>query len=151
MIVASTHVPLEVRRWKGDLRLGCRSHLLQAVNKVKRTDRLSAGMGKAARAVFGMRSKVATGCAAVLAAVIGYHVVFGQNGVVAYQGKRHDAADMKQQAEQMRAENERLRGHVDRLSSDPNAIEHEAREELHYTRPGEVVFALQADPKVQSR
>jgi cell division protein FtsB len=28
------------------------------------------------------------------------------------------------------------------LKSDPNAIEHQAREELHYTRPGEVIYTL---------
>jgi cell division protein FtsB len=37
-----------------------------------------------------------------------------------------------------------LKGHVDRLQSDPNAIEHQAREELHYTRPGEVIYTLPA-------
>jgi cell division protein FtsB len=35
-----------------------------------------------------------------------------------------------------------LKGHVDRLQNDPNAIEHQAREELHYTRPGEVIYTL---------
>jgi len=35
-----------------------------------------------------------------------------------------------------------LKGHVDRLQSDPNAIEHQAREELHYTRPGEVIVYM---------
>jgi cell division protein FtsB len=31
---------------------------------------------------------------------------------------------------------------MNRLESDPNAIEHQEREELHYTRPGEVIYAL---------
>jgi cell division protein FtsB len=35
---------------------------------------------------------------------------------------------------------------VDRLQSDPNAIEHQAREELHYTRPGEVIYTLPDAP-----
>jgi cell division protein FtsB len=39
-----------------------------------------------------------------------------------------------------------LKGHVERLQSDPNAIEHQAREELHYTRPGEVIYTLPAPP-----
>jgi cell division protein FtsB len=39
-------------------------------------------------------------------------------------------------------QNEVLKGHVQRLQSDPNAIEHQAREQLHYTRPGEVIYTL---------
>ena len=42
----------------------------------------------------------------------------------------------------LQKENEQLKGHVERLKSDPNAIEHQAREELHYTRPGEVIYTL---------
>jgi cell division protein FtsB len=43
-------------------------------------------------------------------------------------------------------ENERLKGHVNRLESDPDAIEQQAREELHYTRPGEVIYTLPSAP-----
>ncbi len=39
--------------------------------------------------------------------------------------------------------------HVDRLKSDPNAIEHEAREKLHYAKPGEVIYTLPPDPQTQ--
>ena len=39
-------------------------------------------------------------------------------------------------------ENDLLSEHVSRLQSDPNAIEHQAREELHYTRPNEVIYTL---------
>jgi cell division protein FtsB len=39
-------------------------------------------------------------------------------------------------------ENDHLKGHVERLQSDPGSIEHQAREELHYTRPGEVIVTL---------
>ena len=31
---------------------------------------------------------------------------------------------------------------MNRLESDPNAIEYQAREELYYTHPGEVIYAL---------
>jgi len=37
------------------------------------------------------------------------------------------------------------------LKTDPKAIEKEARERLHYTRPGEVVFALPAAPAVPAK
>lgn len=88
--------------------------------------------------------KVATGAAALLALAMGYHVIFGQNGLTAYQQKRQDAQSLDRQLHLLQRENEQLKGHVDRLQNDPNAIEHQAREELHYTRPGEVIYTLPA-------
>ena len=83
-----------------------------------------------------------TASAAVLAIGLGYHVVFGQNGLTVYEQKRHDARELDSQLNSLERENELLKGHVDRLQNDPSAIEHQAREELHYTRPGEVIYTL---------
>ena len=88
--------------------------------------------------------KVATGAAAVLAVALGYHVIFGQNGLTVYQQKRNDAQSLDNQLHSLQRENDLLKGHVGRLQSDPNAIEHQAREELHYTRPGEVIVYMPA-------
>jgi cell division protein FtsB len=89
---------------------------------------------------------VATVAAAGLAIAVGYHVVFGQNGLTAYQRKSHDTRILDGQLKSLQRENELLKGHVERLQNDPNAIEHQAREELHYTRPGEVIYTLPAAP-----
>ncbi len=97
------------------------------------------------RAHVGWR-KVATGAAAVIALAMGYHVIFGQNGLTAYQQKRQDAQALDNQLHKLQRENDLLKGHVERLQNDPNAIEHQAREELHYTRPGEVIYTLPAVP-----
>lgn len=75
-----------------------------------------------------------------------YHVVFGQNGLTVYQHKRQDSRDLEVQSKALLYENELLRGHIARLQSDPNAIEHQAREELHYTRPGEIIYTLPSSP-----
>ena len=98
-----------------------------------------------ARAQTGWR-KVATVAAAGLAIAVGYHVVFGQNGLTAYQQKSHDTRILDDQLKSLQRENGLLKGHVERLQNDPNAIEHQAREELHYTRPGEVIYTLPAPP-----
>jgi cell division protein FtsB len=89
--------------------------------------------------------KVATSAAALLALAMGYHVIFGQNGLTVYQQKRQDAQTLDRQLHSLKRENDLLRGHVERLQNDPNAIEHQAREELHYTRPGEVIYTLPAN------
>jgi cell division protein FtsB len=86
--------------------------------------------------------KVATGAAALVALGMGYHVIFGQNGLTVYQQKRQDAQTLDRQLHSLQRENDLLKGHVDRLQNDPNAIEHQARQELHYTRPGEVIYTL---------
>ncbi len=88
--------------------------------------------------------KAATVAAAALAVAVGYHVVLGKNGLIAYQHKREETRILDGQMKALTRENEQMQGHVDRLENDPSAIEHEAREELHYTRPGEVIYTLPA-------
>lgn len=90
--------------------------------------------------------KVATGAAAVLALAMAYHVIFGQNGLTAYQQKRQETQALARQLQTLQRENALMKSHVERLQNDPNAIEHQAREELHYTRPGEVIYTLPPDP-----
>lgn len=98
--------------------------------------------GRAARlvgGVYSVRRRIATVAAGALALGLGYHVVFGHNGLIVYQQKKMDARTLDGELRALTVENDRLKGHVDRLQSDPNAIEHEARSVLGYTRPGEVV------------
>ena len=90
------------------------------------------------------RRRAATLVAAVLALLMAYGVVFGHNGLTAFAAKRRDSRSLLLQMQQLERENSRLQGHVDRLQNDPSAIEHQAREELHYTRAGEVIYTLPA-------
>jgi len=88
------------------------------------------------------RRKAATIAAAALALGVGYHVICGANGLTVYEKKRHENLVLNQELQDLQRENDLLKGHVDRLQSDPSAIEHQAREELHYARPGEVIYTL---------
>jgi len=96
--------------------------------------------------MFEQRRRFATVAAAALALGVGYHVVFGQNGLTAFDKKKQDARALARQLDELQQENDAMKGHVDRLQNDPGAIEHQAREELHYTRPGEVIVALPTEP-----
>jgi cell division protein FtsB len=87
----------------------------------------------------------ATVAAAILTLALVYQIVFGQNGLTAYQKKRQDMQILDRQSKSLEEENETLEEHVQRLQDDPGAIEHQAREELHYTRPGEVIVTLPND------
>jgi cell division protein FtsB len=101
-----------------------------------------ASLRRFCRSISLSRRKVATAAAAALALAVGYHVVFGANGLTVYERKRQETYSLSTRVQDLKRENELLKSHVDRLASDPNAIEHEAREELRYTRPGEVIYTL---------
>ncbi|MFZ0663047.1 MAG: septum formation initiator family protein [Acidobacteriaceae bacterium] len=99
-------------------------------------------MRRVSEAAYRVRRRIATGLAVVLAVFLAYHVVFGRNGVNNYEQKRAQDRQLHQQIDSMQQENSGLKSHVGRLKSDPDAIEYEAREKLHYARPGEVIYTL---------
>ncbi len=98
------------------------------------------------RWVLGNRRRMATVAAAGLAISLGYHVVFGQNGLTAYSQKRQNSVALDRELSRLTRENAELKSHVEHLQNDPSAIERQAREELHYARPGEVIVSLPATP-----
>ena len=95
--------------------------------------------------------RVATAAAIVVAASLGYHAIFGANGLSAYQKKLAQHEALQKDIEKLRQENSRLQAHVDHLQSDPGAIEHAARTILRYAKPGEVIYALPAAPAKPSK
>ncbi len=97
------------------------------------------------------RRVLATLCIGVLAVFIGYKVIFGANGMKVYQAKRAEAVRLQQQIDEEKSKNDLLQYHVDSLQKeDPNAIEKEAREQLGYVRPGEVVL-VEPRPKPEPK
>ncbi len=88
------------------------------------------------------RRRLATGCAMLVAAALGYFAVAGDNGITVYKLKRAEDKQLAQQIQVLKQENSQLQAHIERLKNDPEAIEHEARATLHYARPGEVIYTL---------
>ncbi|MGB6973133.1 MAG: septum formation initiator family protein [Terracidiphilus sp.] len=88
--------------------------------------------------------------AVALALIIGWGVVNGRHGLSAWQRQRTEDKTLKQEIHDLQQENTRLRDHIQRLKSDPDTIEREARDQLHYARPGEVIYKLPAQPKPQN-
>jgi cell division protein FtsB len=93
---------------------------------------------------------VATAGVGVLVLWLGFHVIFGANGMVVYQGKRSDYKKIQTDLQQLEDENEQLTKQVDKLRHDPKAIEREAREQLHYTKKGEMVYLLPNQKKADA-
>jgi cell division protein FtsB len=108
----------------------------------KLTLQIPALAGVAKDHMFLWRRRAATMAVAALALVMAYGVVFGHNGLTAFARKREEARSLQLQMQELQKENDRLTEHVEHLQNDPGAIEHQAREELHYTRAGEVIYTL---------
>ena len=72
--------------------------------------------------------------------------MFGANGMVVYRAKRAEYQKLQSEIDRLQKENDQYTQQIKALQSDPRAIEKEAREQLHYTRPGEVVYV---DPNPQ--
>jgi cell division protein FtsB len=94
---------------------------------------------------------VSTAVMALLTLMLGWHVVNGHHGISSWQQNRAQEKQLRKEIDELEQENARLRVRVEKLKSDPGAIEHEAREKLHYARPGEVIVALPPDPASQSQ
>jgi len=93
------------------------------------------------------RRRIGTVAAVIFALFFAWHVVNGRNGLTSWQQKRAENKALTQEIEQLSEENARLGQHVDRLKSDPGAIEHEARARLRYARPNEIIWATPEAPK----
>ena len=85
-----------------------------------------------------------TAVAVVLALLLTWHVINGKNGLQAWHKKRAEDQQLRKDIQDLEQENARLKERIEKLKSDPDAIEHEAREKLHYAKPGEVIYALPA-------
>jgi cell division protein FtsB len=85
--------------------------------------------------------------AVLLALAFAWSVVNGRHGLSTWYQQRTQEKQLKHEIQDLQQENARLHQHVDRLKNDPDTIEHEAREKLHYAKPGEVIYTLPPDPK----
>jgi cell division protein FtsB len=84
--------------------------------------------------------------AVALALLLTWHVINGKHGVSVWQQKRVEDRQLRKEIDDLQQENGRLHDRIQKLKTDPHAIEREARERLHYAKPGEVIYALPPDP-----
>jgi len=92
------------------------------------------------QSLYRMRRRVATGAVIVSALAFGYHAIFGENGVNVYGARRAEDRAVQKRIAELQKDNARLAQQVKALKTDPDAIEREARDRLHYARPGEVIW-----------
>ena len=91
---------------------------------------------------YGFRRRLATWGLFVLAGLIAVHVLFGTNGWMAYEKKKAEYRKVTEDVQRIQQENAQLEGQIKALKTDPNAIAKEAREQLRYAKPGEIVYVM---------
>jgi cell division protein FtsB len=98
------------------------------------------------------RRKLATAAIGALLCLIGYRAVFGANGFLVFQQKRVESQKLEREIKTLQQDNARSQQQIQALKSDPQAIEKEARERLHYAREGEMIYKLpSASPSPSSQ
>lgn len=92
------------------------------------------------------------GTVAAVALTLGVvlHAMFGANGMVVYQQKGAERQSLQSDVERLQKENDEYVDRIKALKTDHRAIEREAREQLHYTRPGEFVYVAPDPPQKPS-
>ncbi len=88
------------------------------------------------------RRRLATWGLFVFAALIAAHVLFGNNGWMAYEKKKIEYRRVTEDVQAMQRDNAQLEAQIKALKTDPKAIEKEAREQLRYAKPGEIVYVM---------
>lgn len=93
------------------------------------------------------RRRLATAAVLVLTVWLFAHIVFGANGMVIYRQKRGEYGALEKEVTNLQQQNQRITEQIKALKSSPEMIEKEAREQLHYARPGEVVYITPTPPQ----
>lgn len=88
------------------------------------------------------RRLLASAAFMVIAGCLCAHVLLGNNGWMSYRQKKAEYRKLQQELKRMDEENRRLDVEIKALKTDPKAIEKEAREQLRYAKPGEVIYLL---------
>jgi cell division protein FtsB len=140
-------------QWNEDAKRSFTEKMKQANGEVPMNEEMKTRLQKLRERIswcfFRSGRRVATAMAIVIAVSLGYHAIFGANGLTAYQQKRNQHQLLQNEILQLQQQNSRLQEHVDHLQSDPDAIEHEARVILRYAKPGEVIYALNDKPEAK--
>jgi cell division protein FtsB len=92
------------------------------------------------------RRLLASAVLAMIAVALCAHVLLGNNGWMSYRLKRAEYQKLQKELQRTDEENRRLEAEIKALKSDPKAIEKEAREQLRYAKPGEVIYLLPEQP-----
>jgi cell division protein FtsB len=129
---------------------GLRAVIGQAKDQAPKAEAVAARWIEGTRPVWSWLAlewrRLGTAAAVLLIAGLLLHAMFGANGMVIYRQKHAEMQSLQSEVERLQKENGQYVDQIRSLKSDPAAIEKEAREQLHYTRRGEVVYVAPDPP-----
>ena len=123
---------------------GIRAILNRAPDAEAALDRVRDRLRPGGELIYKLRRRIATAAVGVLTIWLFLHVMFSANGMVAYKEKRTEIEQLRGEVNALQQENDAHTQQIKALKTDAKAIEKEAREQLHYARPGEVVYVSPA-------
>lgn len=100
--------------------------------------------------LYEFRRRFATTAVILLTAWLFVHVVFGANGMAEYRQKKSEYVSLQKEIDRLQKENDQASHEIGALKTDPKAIEKQAREQLHYGKPGEIIFVVPTSQVVTS-
>jgi len=108
------------------------------------TDQIAVRLRPTLTWLFGARRRIATVAIIVITLALFLHIMFGENGMVVYRQKRAEYQTLQNEIDNLQLENDHSTDQIKALKTDSGVMEKAAREQLHYARPGEVVYVAPA-------
>ena len=81
---------------------------------------------------------------ALVSLVLLMHEVFGQNGYLTLRNQKRQYNALQQKIQTVSKQNQQLEQKIKALKDNPEAIEKQARDQLHLAKPGEIIYMLPA-------
>jgi cell division protein FtsB len=79
---------------------------------------------------------------ALLSLVMLMHEIFGRNGYMTLRHEKKEYTALQQQIQTISEENQKLERKIHALKNNPEAVEKQARDQLHLAKPGEIIYML---------
>lgn len=79
---------------------------------------------------------------ALLSLVMLMHEIFGRNGYLTLRHEKKQYSGLQQQIQTVSEENQQLEQKIHALKNNPEAVEKQARDQLHLAKPGEIIYML---------
>jgi cell division protein FtsB len=98
------------------------------------------------RAANGMRQRVALAIAVTATTALIAVVIFGSRGLLHLQTLTREQDELGRRITLLLHENEQLRERIHHLRTDDRTLERLARDQLGFTRPGEVIYRFGTRP-----
>jgi cell division protein FtsB len=79
---------------------------------------------------------------ALLSLIMLMHEIFGSNGYLTLRHEKKEYTALQKQIQAVSEENKRIEQKIQALKNNPEAVEKQARDQLHLSRPGEIIYML---------